>query len=91
MMHAAGFYHEQSRTDRNDWVYINFDNIQPGKMHSKLFGSKFILIHWEIHLNSGKENNFNFYDESVIQTLGAEYDYGTFISIINEQISMISR
>jgi len=54
LMHASGFYHEQSRTDRDDWIIINWDNIQPGK-----------------------ENNFNSYDETVIQTLGTQYDYGS--------------
>ncbi|KAH0500281.1 Meprin A subunit beta [Microtus ochrogaster] len=51
-LHALGFWHEQSRSDRDDYVTIVWDRIL-----------------------SGREHNFNIYDDSESDSLNVPYDY----------------
>ena len=34
MMHALGYYHEQSRSDRDQYVTINLSNVRSGMEHN---------------------------------------------------------
>ncbi|KAM3930321.1 meprin A subunit alpha-like isoform 1-T1 [Leptodactylus fuscus] len=43
ILHALGFYHEQSRSDRDDYVKIWWDEITPGREHNfNVYDDKFI-------------------------------------------------
>lgn len=44
MLHALGFYHEQTRLDRDKHVIIKYDNIKKGR--SQLF--QFLTIYWRL-------------------------------------------
>lgn len=61
--HAAGFWHEMLRTDRDSWVNINSANIQSGK------GSQFNPI-----LTASQNSNYgNAYDYGSIMSYGSDF------------------
>jgi len=51
--HAIGFYHEQSRTDRNNAIIINWNNIRPGAVHN-------FRTYTELGMAGAQIGNFDF-------------------------------
>ena len=43
MMHAMGFFHEHQRKDRNQYVKVNYANIQSGKLFNSLFNKHLVI------------------------------------------------
>ena len=72
LTHALGFYHEQSRPDRDTYVAIQWNNIQQGKDHSftlKTSSFRIFVI--------ASAYNFDKYNSTDVDTQMTPYDYGS--------------
>ncbi|PIO76054.1 astacin [Teladorsagia circumcincta] len=72
LMHAVGFFHEQSRADRDDHVVINWNNVESG-----LQGLQSLILSNTLLRNVLVADQFDKYSLSMVNHLETEYDYGS--------------
>lgn len=72
-MHALGFIHEHTRSDRDNYVTVKMDLIAPSNAIPLLSATAMSLI---LELLAAV-NNFQKYAEAEITSFGEPYDYGS--------------
>lgn len=62
IMHALGFFHEHARTDRDNYIIVNWSNIKPDKAHNFY---KFNVNYTGSNLGSFDFNSIMLYDSMI--------------------------
>ena len=82
-LYRIGYYHEQSRPDRDTYITINYANILAG-MEARFKIESYAQYEGTLTKSSnnivfliGTQNNFQKYNSSTVYTFGTPYDYAS--------------
>lgn len=95
-IHALGFYHMQSASDRDEFVTIAWENIQPGLESNFLIYPKDVITHFDVEYEYGSVMHypataFSINGEKTIITLDPEVEIGQRIKLTDKDVERINR
>jgi len=84
MMHLTGLWHEQMRSDRDEYIRVRMENVQPGKTSAKQLYK--LMSEWVVEMYP----QFKKLDSANWVTYGVRYDYRSVMHYHKYAFGMLS-